>query len=53
MDIANIEKKLQELEARRKMELNEWSKSSCIQQLQQRLNEGGLYPPPHVLPINP
>lgn len=54
MDIANMGKKLQELEAKRKLEFSDWSMEGCKQQLQQSLNEGeGLYPPPHVLPYKP
>lgn len=54
MDIANMGKKLQELEAKRKFEYSDWSREGCIQQYKRGLNEGeGLHPPPHVLPYKP
>jgi hypothetical protein len=47
-------KKLQELETKRKVKFNYWSREGCMKLLQRGLNEGeGLYPPPHVLSYKP
>ncbi|XP_073386576.1 uncharacterized protein [Physcomitrium patens] len=52
--VAEMGKRVQEIESKRKQEPGEWTKEGCVLAYERGLQEGqGLHPPPHVLPYKP